>query len=45
MKKEKIDNKFFDLISYIISLIFSIFRSIKLLFGFNKTIKNYNHEH
>lgn len=38
-KKEKIDNKFFDLISYIISFILSSFRSLKILLWF-KEIEN-----
>ncbi len=35
----KIDNKFFDLIVYIISLIASFFRSFFALFWFKKSIK------
>ena len=34
--KEKIDNKFLDLIAYFISLILSIFRSTKILFWIKK---------
>lgn len=41
LKKEKIDNKFLDLISYIISLFFSIYRSIKLLLLNKNNIKKW----
>lgn len=37
----KIENKFFDLIIYVLSMIFSFFRSFMLLFGFKKEIKRW----
>ena len=41
-QKKIIHNKFFDLIAFTISFILSFFRSIKLLFIANKTIKKQN---
>ena len=44
IKKEKIDNKFLDLIAYMISFILSIFRSIKQIIWFriNNSWKFFN---
>ncbi len=40
MKKEKINNTFFDLIAFIYSFILNIFRSIKNFFTLKKIKKN-----
>ncbi len=41
-KKEKIDNKIFDIIALFLSFILSFFRSFKLLFTKNNFIKKQN---
>lgn len=41
MKKEKIDNTFFDWLAFIFSFILNIFRSIKNFFTLKKIKKNY----
>lgn len=41
-KKEKIDNKFFDIIAMIMSFTLSFFRSFKLLFTKNNSLKKQN---
>jgi hypothetical protein len=40
MKKEKIQNKFFDFIAFMLSFILNIFRSIKNFFTLKKIKKN-----
>jgi len=40
MKKKEIDNKFFDLIAFILSMIVNFFRSLKNLFTLKKWKKN-----
>jgi len=41
-KKEKIDNKFFDILAMFLSFILSFYRSFRLLFTKNKIFKKNN---